>query len=120
VLGSAWECLGVLGSAWECLGVLGSAWECLGWGVDREGGWENAEWGMGSVGFPGSCDGPGPDEESFEFFVLFGRDQALQFSPINEPMFEQFTNELDVFRSACRQFTECEIVLLKAPAYRVG
>jgi len=32
-------------------------------------------------------------------------------------MFEQFTNELDVFRSACRQFTECEIVLLKAPAY---
>jgi hypothetical protein len=46
--------------------------------------------------------------------VFFGLNQAKEFAAIDEAVFEQVANELDVFFPACRQLAEGEVVHFEA------
>jgi hypothetical protein len=65
-----------------------------------------------SLHFPGQDDGPVTSEESFEFFVSFGVNQALDFPAVDEAVFEEFADVVEVFGSACCEFAEGEILFL--------
>jgi len=46
--------------------------------------------------------------------MILGIDQTKDFSSIDEPVFEQFADELDVFFPACSKLAEREVVLCRS------
>ena len=68
--------------------------------------------------FPGRDDDPVARQEPFEILVFYALDETEKFAPVDEPMLEQFVDELEVLFTTCCQLAERKVMFFKAQADR--